>query len=293
MLVGGKLLAERAFAEQATRTRCSASRSRSSSCRSCWSLFLGGLVAGLLPLVAALATIAGSLLVLNALAGAVAVSEFAVNVVTLLGLGLAVDYSLLMIARFREERAADPGAPLGGAARRGPPRARAAPCSSPASRSAIALAALYVFADPLLSAMALGGGARGRDGHAGRAHARPRADRGRARRIPAPGSARGCGGASDARPGAAGAARRLRAAPPGRRGAHRDGGAARAQRPGVRARRGQRRRDARCPRGARSGACRRSLERDFTHGRGRADHRADRAPPTDGCRQRIGQAAAA
>jgi RND superfamily putative drug exporter len=62
-------------------------------------LFLGGPVAGLLPLAAALATIAGSLLVLNALAGVVAVSEFAVNVVTLLGLGLAVDYSLLMVTR--------------------------------------------------------------------------------------------------------------------------------------------------------------------------------------------------
>src|SRR3954453_7131617 len=65
-----------------------------------------------LPLLAALATITGSLLALDALASVAAISEFAVNVVTLLGLGLAVDYSLLVIARFREERTATPQAPV-------------------------------------------------------------------------------------------------------------------------------------------------------------------------------------
>ena len=97
------------------------------------------------------------MLALNALAGAVAVSEFAVNVVTLLGLGLAVDYSLLVIARFREERAADAGRAGRGAARPHDRRARGAPCSSPAWPSASRSSRLYVFADPVLSAMALGG----------------------------------------------------------------------------------------------------------------------------------------
>ena len=58
-----------------------------------------------LPLIVALVSISGSLLVLLAFASLTDVSIFAVNVVTMLGLGLAVDYSLLAISRFREERA--------------------------------------------------------------------------------------------------------------------------------------------------------------------------------------------
>ena len=85
VLVGGKLLAERTFAEQATEDAVLGESIALVVLAVVLVLFLGGLVAGLLPLAAALATIAGSLLALNALAGAVAVSEFAVNVVTLLG----------------------------------------------------------------------------------------------------------------------------------------------------------------------------------------------------------------
>jgi putative drug exporter of the RND superfamily len=58
-----------------------------------------------LPIVVALVSISGSLLVLLGFASMTKVSIFAVNVVTMLGLGLAVDYSLLAISRFREERA--------------------------------------------------------------------------------------------------------------------------------------------------------------------------------------------
>ncbi len=58
-----------------------------------------------LPIVVALTAISGSLLVLLGFASVTDVSIFAVNVVTMLGLGLAVDYSLLATGRFREERA--------------------------------------------------------------------------------------------------------------------------------------------------------------------------------------------
>jgi RND superfamily putative drug exporter len=58
-----------------------------------------------LPILVALVSISGSLLVLLGFASVTRVSIFAVNVVTMLGLGLAVDYSLLAISRFREERA--------------------------------------------------------------------------------------------------------------------------------------------------------------------------------------------
>jgi RND superfamily putative drug exporter len=157
ILVGGKLLAERTFAEQATEDAVFGESIALVVLAAVLVLFGGGLVAGLLPLAAALATIAGSLLVLNALAGAVAVSEFAVNVVTLLGLGLAVDYSLLMVARFREERAADPDAAPAELLARTTSAAGGAVLVSGLAVG-IALAALYAFADPVLSAMALGGG---------------------------------------------------------------------------------------------------------------------------------------
>jgi putative drug exporter of the RND superfamily len=38
------------------------------------------------------------------LASVTALSSLSVSVVTLLGLGLAIDYSLLMVTRYREER---------------------------------------------------------------------------------------------------------------------------------------------------------------------------------------------
>jgi RND superfamily putative drug exporter len=112
VIVGGKLLAERTFAEQATRDAVRGDAIAFVVLAVVLVLFGGGLIAGGLPLLAALATITGSLLGLNALASVTAISEFAVNVVTLLGLGLAVDYSLLVIARFREERTAAPEAAI-------------------------------------------------------------------------------------------------------------------------------------------------------------------------------------
>ncbi|MFD7508722.1 MMPL family transporter, partial [Streptomyces sp. NPDC059853] len=66
-------------------------------------LIFGSLVAASLPLVTGLITILVSLGLLWAMAQLTDVSVLAVNVVTLLGLGLAVDYSLLMVNRYREE----------------------------------------------------------------------------------------------------------------------------------------------------------------------------------------------
>ncbi len=66
-------------------------------------LVFGSLVAAALPLAVGAVTILFSLGLLWALAGATDLSVFAVNVVTLLGLGLSVDYSLLMVNRYREE----------------------------------------------------------------------------------------------------------------------------------------------------------------------------------------------
>ena len=67
-------------------------------------VLLGGLVAGGMPLLVA---IGGVLTTLAVLVGATAlgdVSIFSVNVVNMLGIGLGIDYGLLMVNRFREER---------------------------------------------------------------------------------------------------------------------------------------------------------------------------------------------
>ncbi|MGZ4557341.1 MAG: MMPL family transporter [Mycobacteriaceae bacterium] len=65
----------------------------------------GGLVAASLPLLVGVLTIFGSIGVLRVLSLVVPVNAFAVNVVTLIGLGLAIDYGLFTVSRFREELA--------------------------------------------------------------------------------------------------------------------------------------------------------------------------------------------
>lgn len=63
----------------------------------------GSVVAAFMPLVVGGLSILGSLGILSVLAGFLQVNTFAQAVVTLLGLGLAIDYGLFMVSRFREE----------------------------------------------------------------------------------------------------------------------------------------------------------------------------------------------
>ncbi|MFJ4782526.1 MMPL family transporter [Streptomyces sp. NPDC088794] len=64
----------------------------------------GGLRAAALPLVIAVSGIAGAFLTLFGFSQVTDISVYAIQVTTMLGLGLAVDYALLMLVRFREER---------------------------------------------------------------------------------------------------------------------------------------------------------------------------------------------
>ncbi|MBM7807515.1 RND superfamily putative drug exporter [Geodermatophilus bullaregiensis] len=63
----------------------------------------GSLAAASLPLAIGVTAILGSLAALRAFSLVTDVSIFAVNVVTVLGLGLAIDYGLFVVSRFREE----------------------------------------------------------------------------------------------------------------------------------------------------------------------------------------------
>ena len=68
-------------------------------------LFFRSLVAALLPLIVGGLAIVGTMLMLSAAAGLGSISVFALNLVTGLGLGLAIDYSLFIVSRYREELA--------------------------------------------------------------------------------------------------------------------------------------------------------------------------------------------
>ena len=83
-------------------------------------LVFGGFLAASMPMAGAIASISGGLAALLAFSYVLDLDSSVVNIVTVLGLGLSIDYGLLMVSRFREElhrlvddddgRAADDGA---------------------------------------------------------------------------------------------------------------------------------------------------------------------------------------
>ena len=66
-------------------------------------LIFGSLVAASLPLAIGVIGILGSFTILRFLTLFTGVSIFSVNITTILGLGLGIDYGLFMVSRFREE----------------------------------------------------------------------------------------------------------------------------------------------------------------------------------------------
>ncbi len=65
----------------------------------------GGLVAASLPLFVGALAILGAFVLLRGLSAVTDVSIFSINIVTMIGLGLAIDYALFIVTRFREELA--------------------------------------------------------------------------------------------------------------------------------------------------------------------------------------------
>jgi RND superfamily putative drug exporter len=69
-------------------------------------LVFGSVVAALLPLLVGAIAVLGTFLTLFTIASVTDVSIFSINLTTALGLGLAIDYSLFIVSRYREEVAA-------------------------------------------------------------------------------------------------------------------------------------------------------------------------------------------
>ncbi len=72
-------------------------------------IVFGSLVASIVPLAVGGGAVLVALAIIGIIAGLTPMSIFVLNLATLLGLGLGVDYSLLMTSRFREELAARDG----------------------------------------------------------------------------------------------------------------------------------------------------------------------------------------
>ena len=115
---------------------------------------LGGLVAAGMPLLVAIAGIVSSLAVLAAATYLGHVSIYSLNVVNMLGLGLGIDYGLLMVSRFREERGH--GLDVHDAVARSVATAGTTVLFS-ALTVAVAMSGLFVFGIPLLSSFGLAG----------------------------------------------------------------------------------------------------------------------------------------
>ncbi len=71
-------------------------------------LVFGTVIAALLPLGVGVFAVLGGLGGVYLLTRVTSVSEYALNIVTLIGLGVAIDYSLFIVTRFREELARGP-----------------------------------------------------------------------------------------------------------------------------------------------------------------------------------------
>jgi RND superfamily putative drug exporter len=117
-------------------------------------LAFGNVVGALVTLGVGMAAILGTFAELSILGSATDVSIYAVNLTTGLGLGLAVDYGLLMVARVREERAA--GRDHTAAVRRAVETAGRTITFS-ATTVAVALSALLVFPMYFLRSFAYAG----------------------------------------------------------------------------------------------------------------------------------------
>ena len=117
-------------------------------------LIFGSLVAASLPVLVGGAAVLGSLGILHAISASHDVNSFAVNVASLLGLGMAIDYGLFMVGRFREEQA-EGRTPAEAVARTVGTAGRTVVFS--ATLLMIALAGLLLFPQGFLKSLAYGG----------------------------------------------------------------------------------------------------------------------------------------
>ncbi|HYJ68910.1 MAG TPA: MMPL family transporter [Nocardioidaceae bacterium] len=122
-------------------------------------VIFGSIVAALMPVGIGAVAVVGSFAIVRLLTSITDVSVFAINIITLLGMGLAIDYALFVVSRFREELAKRPGSGRDGVAE------AVETTVATAGRTilfsgltvAAALASLLIFPQIFLRSMSMGG----------------------------------------------------------------------------------------------------------------------------------------
>ncbi|MFJ4090484.1 MMPL family transporter [Kitasatospora sp. NPDC089913] len=117
-------------------------------------LVFGGLAAASLPVIGAVASVGGALLAMFGFSRIMDIDTSVLPIATVLGLGLSIDYALLMVNRFREERGH--GASISAAVERTAATAGRTVAFSGLT-VAVALSGLFVFTSPVLGAVAAAG----------------------------------------------------------------------------------------------------------------------------------------
>ena len=158
VIVGGELLSEREFIDRAVMDAAIGEGVAIVALFAILIVVLGGVRVAALPIMAAIAVICVSLLLLAVLVMVMPVNEFAVNIVTIFGLGLAIDYALLVVNRFREQRHRFPDATLEDLVGVTVASSGRAVLTSGLA-VLVALVGLVIVDDTLLSGMAVGGAA--------------------------------------------------------------------------------------------------------------------------------------
>jgi uncharacterized membrane protein YdfJ with MMPL/SSD domain len=122
-------------------------------------VIFGSLAAALMPTLVGAIAVFGAFAVVRLLTGITDVSVFAINIITLLGMGLAIDYALFIVSRFREELGRQPDTS------RGSVRAALTRTMATAGRTvlfsglivAASMASLTLFPQNFLKSMGYGG----------------------------------------------------------------------------------------------------------------------------------------
>ncbi|TML88650.1 MAG: MMPL family transporter [Actinobacteria bacterium] len=154
VVVGGDLLQDEEFSAQSQKDLQRGEAVALPVALATMIVIFGGVVAAGVPLLIALAGVSGAFIFLLATTALGDVSVFAVNVATMFGLGLGIDYGLLMVNRFREERAA--GLEIEHAVERTVATAGVTVAFS-ALTVAVALCGLFALDVPALHSIAAGG----------------------------------------------------------------------------------------------------------------------------------------
>jgi RND superfamily putative drug exporter len=104
VLVGGELLVDREFSHRAEKDAQRAEMISLPIALVVMAIVFGGIVAAGVPIALAFGGVFATMIALAIVASITDVPLYALNVVMMLGLGLGIDYGLLMVSRFREER---------------------------------------------------------------------------------------------------------------------------------------------------------------------------------------------